>query len=264
MTAPGGPDYALLDASGQSASIFFPRRDVTSPPPGSADVQLPVEPGVAVAARWYAFDPGAPTVLYFHGNGEVASDHDDIAPLYKNIGLNLFVAEFRGYGASNGHPSIANLVSDAHPVVERFHELLDEQGFAAERYVMGRSLGSHPALEIAANLDERFRGLIIESGAANLRRMALRMGVDPEDGAEGQALVEAHEAKIRGIRLPVLILHGQRDDLVPLETAVQLNDLLEGTERELVVIPGAGHNDILFVGYQQYFDSIAQFVERTR
>lgn len=264
MTAPGGPDYALLDASGQSASIFFPRRDVTPPPPGSADVQLPVEPGIAVAARWFAFSPEAPTVLYFHGNGEVASDHDDIAPLYKNIGLNLFVAEFRGYGASNGRPGMASLVADAHPVTARFHELLDEQGFAAERYIMGRSLGSHPALEIAANLGERFRGLIIESGAANLRRLALRMGVDPEDGAEGQALVEAHEAKVRGIRLPVLILHGQRDDLVPLETAVHLHDLLENAEKELVVIPGAGHNDILFVGYQQYFDSIAAFVERTR
>ncbi len=264
MTAKDSPDYALLDASGDSASIFFPRRDVTVPPAGSADVQLPVEPGIAVAARWYAFRPEAPTVLYFHGNGEVASDHDDIAPLYKNIGLNLFVAEFRGYGASNGVPTMANLVSDAHPVVERFHDLLDEQGFSSERYVMGRSLGSHPALEIAANLGERFRGLIIESGAANLRRLALRMGVDPEDGAEGQALVEAHEAKVRGIQLPVLILHGQRDDLVPLETAVHLHDLLEDTERELVVIPGAGHNDILFVGYQQYFESIAKLVDRTK
>lgn len=264
MAVHNEPNYSLLDASGQSASIFFPRRDVTAPPPGSADVQLPVEPGIAVAARWYVFSPEAPTVLYFHGNGEVASDHDDIAPLYKNIGLNLFVAEFRGYGASNGRPSMANLVADAHAVTARFHELLDEQGFAARRYIMGRSLGSHPALEIAANLDERFRGLIIESGAANLRRLALRMGVDPEDGAEGQALVEAHEGKVRGIRLPVLILHGQRDDLVPLETAVHLQDLLENTEKELVVIPGAGHNDILFVGYQQYFDSIAAFVERTR
>ena len=85
--------------------------------------------------------------------------------------FNLFVTEFRGYGRSAGRPSVAHLVSDARPLAERFHATLDEQGFDERRFVMGRSLGSQPALEIAARAGDRFRGLIIESGAASIRRL---------------------------------------------------------------------------------------------
>ena len=66
-----------------------------------------------MGARFYASERSRPTLLYFHGNGEIASDHDDIAPLDHEIGLNLFVAEFRGYGSSGGRPSVAGLIADA-------------------------------------------------------------------------------------------------------------------------------------------------------
>jgi hypothetical protein len=72
--------------------------------------------------------------------------------------------------------------------------------------------------------------------------------------------VEAHEAKLRAVRLPALIIHGEWDELIPLDHAAGLYDMLGDTERELVVIPGAGHNDILWVGQRQYFESVAAFV----
>ena len=121
-------------------------------------------------------------------------------------------------------------------------------------------MGANPALEIAANHAGNFRGLIIESGAGNIRRLVARLGV-PIDSGEGAALVEAHEAKLRAIELPVLIIHGEWDELIPLDHAAGLYDMLSGTDRELVVIPGAGHNDILWVGQRQYFDSVAAFVQ---
>ena len=111
--------YALLDRAG-AASIFFPRSDQRPPPAGARDLSIEVDAGIDVAARFYVQDAANPTVLYFHGNGEVAADHDDIAPFYHAIGLNLFVAEFRGYGQSNGQPSYEALVEDAHPVVDFF------------------------------------------------------------------------------------------------------------------------------------------------
>src|SRR5690606_37448377 len=109
------PDYSLLDQIGASASMFYPRPEAYPPPEGATDVVIDVAPGVHVGTRFYAFDRGFPTVLYFHGNGEIASDHDDIALFYRDIELNLFVAEFRGYGRSNGTPTAAALVADAHP-----------------------------------------------------------------------------------------------------------------------------------------------------
>ena len=251
-------DYSLLDRAGVASTMFYPQRDHSSPPSGAEDHLIEVEPGVSVAARLYIADAARPTVLYFHGNGEVAGDHDGIAPLYHDIGLNLFVAEFRGYGKSTGHPTVQALVADAHPVAAYFHETLDRRGFAPERFIMGRSLGAHPALEIAANAPEGFAGLVIESGAGNLRRMLERVGLlDTELGGE---LAAAHEAKLRSIRLPTLVIHGEYDELISLSAAELLCDLLEGAEPRMEVIPGAGHNDLLWVGQPQYFGAIASFV----
>ena len=251
-------DYALLDGAGAAGSVFYPRPDPGPPPPGASDHSIEVEPGVSVAARFYVLGPSHPTVLYFHGNGEVVGDHDNFAPLYHEAGLNLFVAEFRGYGKSGGHPSMASLVADTRPVAAYFHDLLGERGFDDRRFIMGRSLGTQPALELASRDGDRFHGVIIESGAANIRRTLDRHGLAGSE--KGERLAAGHEAKIRSIRLPALMLHGETDDLVPLDRAAELYDLLAGTQRELVVIPGAGHNDILWRGQRQYFEAIRSFV----
>lgn len=261
MEASASPDYALLDRAGAGRFIFYPRRDLSPAPPDASDDLIEVEPGVAIGARFYPADASRPTLLYFHGNGEVAADHDGIAPLYHRSGLNLFVADFRGYGRSGGSPTFAALVADAHPVAARFHALLDEQGFSGVRFIMGRSLGSHPAIELAANQAERFRGLIIESGAANLRRLVTRIGTGTP-GRESAALVDGHQRKLESIRLPTLILHGEYDELIPVEHAIELHEQLKAPEKDLVIIPGAGHNDILWLGMEEYFEAITTFVAR--
>ncbi len=252
------PNYALLDEAGLGGAMFYPRGDDRPPPPGASDHLIEVEPGISLGARFYPTDPDRPTLLYFHGNGEVAGDHDDIAPLYHEIGVNLLVVEFRGYGQSTGQPTVAALIGDAHPSVAAFHRLLDAQGFSEERYVMGRSLGAHPALEVAANAAGRFRGLILESGAGNIRRSVERLGL--LDTELGGRLAGEHDAKVGRIQLPVLLIHGAADNLVPLSTAETTRQLLTGTSATLEVIQGAGHNDLLWIGREQYFAAIARFV----
>ena len=250
-------DYGLLDRAGAAQLIFHPRPDPGPPPRGASDHEIEVEPGVAIAARFYARGEAHPTVLYFHGNGEVMGDHDGIAQFYHEAGLNLLVAEFRGYGKSGGRPSVAALVADARPAAEYATALLAERGYDPRMFVMGRSLGSQPALEVASRASEYVRGLIVESGAASMRRLIERYDLASDQAI---ALAEGHEAKIRSIRLPALLIHGEWDELVLLDQAAGLYDLLEGTQRDLVVIPGAGHNDILWVGRRQYFEAICAFV----
>jgi pimeloyl-ACP methyl ester carboxylesterase len=258
MTEIDALDYALLDRLGVADWIFYPRPDFGPPPPGAEDVSMPVAPAVAVACRFYPTDPALPSVLFFHGNGEVAADYDDVAPLYHRARLNLFVADYRGYGASNGAPSFAALNGDAHPVLDRFHALLDERGFNPARFVMGRSLGAYPACELAARRPERLRGLVIESGAANLSRLARR--VPAGEAAEVlDRLVAGHAAKIAAIALPALLIHGDVDELIPVQSAVEFYDTLTAEPKELVLIPGAGHNDLLWVGARRYFQALAAF-----
>jgi pimeloyl-ACP methyl ester carboxylesterase len=261
MDALPPPDYALPDRLGVSDWIFYPRPDVRPPPPGAADHAIEVAPGISVASRFYPADPTFPSILFFHGNGEVAGDYDEIAPLYHRARLNLWVADYRGYGASGGKPSFAALIADAHPVLERFHAVLDQQGFAPSRFVMGRSLGGYPATELAARAPERLRGLVLESSAANLGRLVQRALLGAPAG-EAERLVEAHHAKIAAIRLPTLMIHGDEDELIPVEHAVEFFDALEAEPKELAVIPGAGHNDLLWVGARRYFEALAAFVAR--
>jgi alpha-beta hydrolase superfamily lysophospholipase len=254
-----GPDYALLDRRGLARGLFYPRRDLSSPPPGVTDHRIEVEDGVEVACRFYPLDPSYPVVLFFHGNGEIASDYDGIAPAYHGIGANLFVVDYRGYGGSDGSPSFASLIGDAHPVLSRFHALLDEKGFAAKRYVMGRSLGSLPAAELAATSHQRLAGLIIESGAPDLDRLRQRVGIGDSD-AEIAELIAAHNARLAPIRLPVVQLHGDWDQIIPLEHGVAFHQRLETEKKQLVIIPGAGHNDIGWVGRELYFETLARFI----
>jgi len=254
-------DISLIDRMELAVPLFYPREDRSPAPPGAADSLLPVAAGVAIGARHYVVDPALPTVLYFHGNGEVVGDHDDVAPLYHRAGLNLFVVDYRGYGRSGGRPSFASLIGDAHPIASLFHATLDERGMTGPRFLMGRSLGGYPAVELAARRPDGFRGLILESAAANLRRLVARF-VGPVPPEVIEPLIAANDAKIASISLPTLMLHGERDELIPLSHATGIHDLLQVKDRSLVVIPGVGHNDILWGGMPQYFAAIAAFVQR--
>jgi len=253
-------DYSLLDQGGVSAQIFFPRPDPSPTPAGATDHVIEVGEGLSIAARRYEVDAHGPTIVYFHGNGEVVGDHDGIASLYHSIGANLFVFEFRGYGRSTGSPTIEHLVSDGAVCGERALELLDADGFDGRRFVMGRSLGANAALEVAARVPG-YHGLILESGAGNVGRFVDRLGLPPSAGLD--RLVAAHEAKLATITMPTLIIHGLSDDLVPVDNAMATAELLTASEVTTELVEGAGHNDLLLVDPGRYVEAIARLLGNT-
>lgn len=254
-------DYTAFDRPEITLLMFYPQRVWSAPPAGATDHLVPVAPGVSVSARFFAHRQDAPNILFFHGNGEVACQYDDIAPYYGQAGANLFVADFRGYGRSGGSPSFSTMIADATRIYEYFRDALAQAGFHGPRFVKGRSLGCHSAVEVAARYQDELAGLIMESGSAALRRLATRYDV----GLELQAIediLRLHEEKLRSIRLPLLVIHGELDDLVPLEHAIALHDTVASREKHLEIIPGAGHNDLLWVGLEQYFEAVRRFVIR--
>jgi len=200
-------------------------------------------------------------VLHFHGNGEVVSDYDEIAIFYLKYGINLIVADYRGYGKSTGEPTLTNISRDAHVVFDAVTKELLKRGFSSNLWIMGRSLGSIPALEIAHRQKDVIRGLIIESGFSCITRLLARLDVPPTginlDTIDRQCL-----DFIREITTPVLVIHGEYDTLVPLEEAEILIEEIGSDEKELFVIPGANHNDIMFVGLKQYFEVIKNFINK--
>ena len=254
-------DFSLLDRPEILSFMFYPRPDRSPAPPGARDLFVPVADGVSVHCRWHPLTPDAPAVLFFHGNGEVVADYDGLAPVYHRSGMSLFAADYRGYGQSGGQPTFSAMLADALRVCDAFHETLDADGVTEARFVMGRSLGGLSAVEIAARRPQRFRGLVLESATAGARgwnRFA-HLGGDP---AAWDALLQGQRAKLRAVSLPLLSIHGERDDLIPLQTALEIQDLVGPTRKEIEVIPGAGHNDLLYRGADRYFGALAAFVRR--
>ena len=110
-------DFSPLDHPNISMSSFYPRRNWTPAPAGAVAHMITVEDGVSLSSRFFPSGATNPTILFFYGNGETAVDYDEITPFYHQIGVNFFIADYRGYGASGGSPSYSSMLSDSHKVV---------------------------------------------------------------------------------------------------------------------------------------------------
>src|SRR5262245_14098853 len=121
-------DFSVLDRPEILSMLFYPRPDSSVASPPARDLMIPVAGHIAVHARWHPLAPAAPAVLFFHGNGEVAGEYDDLAPVYHRFGMSLFIADYRGYGRSGGRPTVGTMLADALALADAFHDTLDADG----------------------------------------------------------------------------------------------------------------------------------------
>ncbi len=252
-------EYLKLDRPEVLQFIFYPRRDSSQTPPGSRDFLIPVGQGISIGCRYYIRSQASPPLIVFHGNGEVVSAYDYTAPFYNELGINLFVADYRGYGSSGGTPSFTNMVKDAHVIFEAFADIVHREHHTGGVFVMGRSLGSLSAIELASVYQSQVKGLIVESGFASVLRLLKHLGFP----AEFLGLVDVafpNAAKMRTVGVPTLIIHGNYDTIVPVSEAKDLFANSAAKDKRLVIIRGAGHNDIMMVGMEEYFKAIKAFV----
>ena len=189
------------------------------------------------------------------------SDYDEISPFYHQKKINLVVADYRGYGASTGVPTLTDLVQDAHLIFKGVGEELTRRNLRKGLWVMGRSLGSISALELAYHYQGEMKGLIIESGFPSVVRMMTHFGM-PAHGMGLGKIDQLCLERIKKIFLPTLIIHGEQDWLVPLENGKDIYRNLGTKEKELLVIPSATHNDIMLVGFKTYFNALQEFIEK--
>ena len=255
-------DYSSLDQPFLLQFIFYPRKDFTPCPKNAFDLSVAVGDSVSISCRFYTGHREWPWILYFHGNGEVVSDYDEISPFYHQRKMNLVVADYRGYGASGGTPTLTGLVQDAPLIFHGVREELSRRKLRKDLWVMGRSLGSIAALELASHRQEEMKGLIIESGFPSVVRIMFHLGVPAQVMGREKIDQESLE-RLKKIFLPTLIIHGGQDSLVPLENAKAIYQHLGAQEKELLVIPSATHNDIMIVGFKDYFNALQQFIENT-
>lgn len=262
---PASPAQDIMNRPEVQRVLFRPRAaSRTALPSGAADIDVNVEPGTSIGCRLFTADKTAPTVLFFHGNGEIVADYDDIGPLYREAGLNFLVVDYRGYGWSNGRPSFANLLADSHVLYNQLKQYLQTNGYDPALFLMGRSLGSAAAIELAAAYNTEISGLLIESGFALTLPLAETLGLGKM--LQNVTLTEEqtfnNAGKISKVTKPTFLLHGQKDTLIPLWQAEKLHAESGARNKELQVVPGADHNSLIAVGGKYYFQAISRFIRQ--
>ncbi|MHA1645016.1 MAG: alpha/beta hydrolase [Candidatus Freyarchaeota archaeon] len=255
-------DLSFLDRPEILSFIFYPRRDFGESRVGTTYF-IDVEEEVRIGCRFYLSGKNNPSILYFHGNGETVGDYDWVSPFFTHRGLNLFVADYRGYGLSEGDPTITNLLRDAHPIFRGFKEVIQRENCREDFFLMGRSLGSVPAVELAYHYQDETKGLIVESGVANTFSILLSLfGIRVSDSVREKLEAASNKVKIREIRVPTLIIHAENDTLIPVSEGITLYENSGAEEKEIFTIPGADHNDLWMVAGERYYQVIEEFVKK--
>lgn len=246
--------------------LFYPRKNIAnmSSDDTIADGSIVVEDDIEIGYRLHILDSSAPVLLYFHGNGEIASDYHSIAPYYHAVGLTLLIVDYRGYGWSTGTPLTSKLLPDAQAVLDDINSILSQNGIIPDRplFLMGRSLGSAPAIYLAKNNPDTLKGLIIESGYADAPSLFRRLGIFiPDDLKNDPTLPLNNDEKMKDVTLPTLVIHGENDTLIPVAHGKTLYENAPSEHKTLITIPNAGHNDVSFRDLQRYFSAIQIFVD---
>jgi hypothetical protein len=251
---------ARLDHPDILRFIFHPRKDVSARPAGALDYTVTVDAGVVIGCRFFIDRAAAPGILFFHGNGEVVSDYDDLGPVYTRYGMNFFAVDYRGYGASSGTPTVSAMLQDARAVFRAVQQWRQANGHTGPLIVMGRSLGSASALEIAACFEHEIAGLIIESGFAYTVPLLNFLGADTRSHGIQETDCLRHIEKIQRCSKPTLIIHAEFDQFIPLADAEALLRHSPARKKQLKMIPGADHNTILMTAGRGYFETINTFI----
>lgn len=226
--------------AGQVRLVYFPDPEMGAPEdyglPGVSRLTLPTPDGEALEVWWAPARPGMPTVLYFQGN---AGNLGHRAPLFRefqDMGLGLAALGYRGYGNSTGRPGVEALRADARLLLEHLNEHLGVPD--ADIIVYGESLGTGLATGLA--VERELGGLVIQSGYASTLEHAKRAAPLVPVGLLFTERLD-NLGLIGEVREPILIIHGERDALFPVETARRLGEAASPPV-EPVIIPGAGHN----------------------
>ena len=243
----------------ESKFVFFPERGEQQTP---ASLGIPYEErrlqtsdGETLIA--WQLHPQRPIadVVYFHGNGGNLSVWLPVLATLHASDLRVFAVDYRGYGLSSGRPSEAGVYLDAAAVAR--HAVRSRSGGASRPLVFwGRSLGG--AIAASATRTTTPDAVVIESGfpdkAAVIRRHPILRLLNTFASYRFDTV-----EMLGNFQKPVLVIHGDRDSIVPLTVGRELFAQLSGP-KQFVTVHGADHNDLLSVSRRDYWQPVLSFI----
>jgi fermentation-respiration switch protein FrsA (DUF1100 family) len=267
-------DYSILDRPEVLMFLFHPRPEPADSPfqtvesetrmAGQKDVLIPVQAEIAVGARFHMAEKSGGNLLFFHGNGEIVADYDELGAVYNQMGINLLAVDYRGYGRSGGKPTVTAMMRDCHIIFHFVRKWLQQNKFTGPVLLMGRSLGSASVLELAAAYKNLIDGLIVESGFAYAGPLLTLLGIDSAALGFKEEKGFRNVDKIKNFDKPTLIIHAEFDHIIPYSDGQTLYDACPSGDKKLLKIPGANHNDIFMRGVHEYLAAVKNIVETVK
>lgn len=189
------------------------------------------------------------TILFSHGNAEDLSRVVPFMQRFHELGYSVLMYDYRGYGTSEGRPSVRNTYQD---IYAAYRWLVDKKGIDPKSIIsQGRSVGGGPASWLAAH--HEVGGLVIESTFVSAFRVRTIIPLLPWDRFNNLR-------HIRKAACPVLVVHGKEDSILPFWHGEKLYDAASGKKMNLW-IEDAQHNDYAYIAGEAYFDTFEQFVD---
>ncbi|HYG18765.1 MAG TPA: alpha/beta hydrolase [Ohtaekwangia sp.] len=238
----------------QTRLIFFPGKLVSDYKfrlglTGS-EVFLTTKDGASINGIFYG-GTRSEVILYFHGNAGDLSGWQFVAEDFTEHGYNILIIDYRGYGKSSGEISEDGFYRDADAA---YDFLVREKDFnPRDIIVYGRSVGTGVAVDVASRLP--LKGLVLESPYSSLGKLANEKLPFMFPSLYLSSSFD-NLRKIASIRCPVIIIHGEKDTLVPVAHGKVLFDKIK-SRKKMVLIPQGSHNDLnAFPEYDEFLRKV--------
>ncbi|MCM8796388.1 MAG: alpha/beta hydrolase [Candidatus Omnitrophica bacterium] len=238
-------------------AIYFPQKEIEVYPSAIGlpyeEVNFSTEDNLGING-WFIRSPiGRYTILFLHGNsGNISGRLEKIRMLYE-LGLNVYIIDYRGYGKSKGSPQEAGFYKDA---VASYRYLREKYNILPEQIILyGESLGTAVAIDLATR--EKIGGIILEGTFSRGRDMAKKI----YPFLPNFVFANSYDSltKIRVINVPKLFLHSRQDEVVPVVLAQKL--FSAANHPKYFVELNGGHNTAFLDSSKEYLTAISEFIK---
>ncbi len=234
---------------------YFPDRRLTelaqTDMSGGEELRLTTADGETLVAWHFPAKEGRPLILYFHGNAGALVDRIPRFRMFRAHGYGVLAVSYRGYGGSTGSPTENGLMQDG----EAAYREARARGYDGDRIIlMGASLGTGVAIALAAT----------HEAAALVLEATYLSALDVASGHYGIFPVRwlmldqfRSDLAIRDVHVPVLMVHGEEDDVIPISSAKRLFELAN-EPKTFVSVPGGNH---LVLGLADVFPRVCEWID---